>query len=65
MKQIELIETMREYGKIIWLYETNQLPYYENELQQLKIIEENVLHYLEIVLHYFTWNYNSKIFPKD
>ena len=52
MKKIKLIETMRECGKQIWLYETNQLPYNENELQILKTIEENILVYLESVLHY-------------
>ena len=39
MKKIKLIETMRECGKKIWLYETNQIPYNKTELQQLKIIE--------------------------
>ena len=52
MKKIKLIECMRECRKQIWLYETNQLPYNENELQILKTIEENILVYLESVLHY-------------
>ena len=67
MKKIKLIETMRECGKQIWLYETNQLPYNENELAILKTIEENILLYLESVLHHRKRNYNSvtgKIIPK-
>ena len=59
MKKIKLIETMRECGKQIWLYETNQIPYNKTELQQLKIIEENILVYLETVLQYRERNYNS------
>lgn len=59
MRKIKLIETMRECGKQIWLYETNQLPYNEKELQLLKIIEENILVYLENVLEYRKRNYNS------
>jgi hypothetical protein len=60
MKKIKLIETMRECGKQIWLYETNQLPYNENELQILKTIEENILVYLESVLQYRKRNYNLR-----
>ena len=52
MRKIKLIETMRECRKQIWLYENNQLPYNENELQILKNIEENILVYLESVLPY-------------
>ena len=59
MRKIKLIETMRECGKQIWLYETNQIPYNEKELQLLKIIEENILVYLENVLNYRKRNYNS------
>ena len=46
MKKIKLIEAMRECGKQIWLYENNDIPYNETELQQLKTIEENILVYL-------------------
>jgi len=60
MKKTKLIETMRECGKQIWLYETNQLPYNENELQILKTIEENILVYLESVLPYRKRNYNLR-----
>jgi hypothetical protein len=60
MKKTKLIETMRECGKQIWLYETNQLPYNENELQILKTIEENILVYLESVLQYRKLNYNFR-----
>ena len=59
MKKIKLIETMRECGRQIWLYETNQIPYNEIELQQLKIIEESILVYLETVLPCKKRNYNS------
>ena len=55
---MKLIESMRECGRQIWLYETNQIPYNEIELQQLRIIEENILVYLEIVLQKKR-NYNS------
>jgi len=58
MKKMKLIESMRECGRQIWLYETNQIPYNEIELQQLRIIEENILVYLEIVLQKKR-NYNS------
>jgi len=67
MKKMKLIETMRECGRQIWLYETNQLPYNEIELQQLKTIEENILVYLETVLQHRKRNYNSvngKVIPK-
>jgi hypothetical protein len=60
MKKTKLIETMRECGKQIWLYETNQLPYNENEIQILKTIEENILVYLESVLPYRKRNYNLR-----
>jgi len=46
MKKMKLIEAMRECGRHIWLCETNQIPYNEIELQQLRIIEENILVYL-------------------
>lgn len=52
MRKIKLIETMRECRKQIWLYENNQFPYNETELQILKNIEENILVYLETVLPY-------------
>ena len=60
MKKTKLIETMRECRKQIWLYETNQLPYNENELEILKTIEENILVYLESVLQYRKRNYNFR-----
>jgi hypothetical protein len=50
MKKMKLIEAMRECGRHIWLCETNQIPYNEIELQQLRIIEENILVYLETAL---------------
>ena len=50
MKKMKLIEAMRECGRHIWLCETNQIPYNEVELQQLRIIEENILVYLETAL---------------
>ena len=59
MKKTKLFESMRECGRQIWLYETNQIPYNETELQQLKTIEENILVYLETVLKYKRRNYNS------
>ena len=67
MKKIKLIEAMRECGKQIWLYENNDIPYNETELQQLKTIEENILVYLETVLPRRKRNYNSvngNIIPK-
>ena len=60
MKKMKLIETMRECRKQIWLYETNQLPYNENELEILKTIEENILVYLESVLQHRKRNYNLR-----
>jgi hypothetical protein len=59
MKKTKLFETMRECGREIWLYETNQIPYNETELQQLKTIEENILVYLETTLQKKRRNYNS------
>ena len=59
MKKMKLIESMRECGRQIWLYETNQIPYNEIELQQLRVIEENILVYLETVLQNKKRNYNS------
>jgi len=50
MKKMKLIEAMRECGRHIWLCETNQIPYNEVELQQLRVIEENILVYLETAL---------------
>ena len=50
MKKMKLIEAMRECGRHIWLCETNQISYNEIELQQLRIIEENILVYLETAL---------------
>lgn len=50
MKKMKLFEAMRECGRHIWLCETNQIPYNEVELQQLRVIEENILVYLETVL---------------
>jgi hypothetical protein len=58
MKKMKLIEAMRECGRHIWLCETNQIPYNEIELQQLRVIEENILVYLEIALQKKR-NYNS------
>ena len=46
MKKMKLFEAMRECGRHIWLCETNQISYNEIELQQLRIIEENILVYL-------------------
>jgi hypothetical protein len=46
MKKMKLIEAMRECGRHIWLCETNQISYNEIELQQLRVIEENILVYL-------------------
>jgi len=60
MKKTKLIETMRECRKQIWLCETNQIPYNENELEILKTIEENILVYLESVLQYRKRNYNLR-----
>ena len=65
MKKTKLIETMRECRKQIWLYETNQLPYNENELEILKTIEENILVYLESVLQYRKRNYNLRCGKKN
>jgi len=50
MKKMKLIESMRECGRHIWLCETNQISYNEVELQQLRVIEENILVYLETAL---------------
>lgn len=50
MKKMKLFEAMRECGRHIWLCETNQITYNEIELQQLRIIEENILVYLETAL---------------
>lgn len=50
MKKMKLFEAMRECGRNIWLCETNQISYNEIELQQLRIIEENILVYLETAL---------------
>ena len=58
MKKMKLIEAMRECGRHIWLCETNQIPYNEIELQQLRVIEENILVYLETALQKKR-NYNS------
>lgn len=59
MKKMKLFEAMRECGRNIWLCETNQISYNEIELQQLRIIEENILVYLETVLQNKKRNYNS------
>ena len=59
MKKMKLFEAMRECGRNIWLCETNQITYNEIELQQLRIIEENILVYLETVLQNKKRNYNS------
>ena len=74
MKKMKLFEAMRECGRNIWLCETNQITYNEIELQQLRIIEENILVYLaegtvglETVLQNKKRNYNSangKLIPK-
>ena len=66
MKKMKLFEAMRECGRNIWLCETNQISYNEIELQQLRIIEENILVYLaegtvglETVLQNKKRNHNS------
>ena len=67
MKKMKLFEAMRECGRNIWLCETNQITYNEIELQQLRIIEENILVYLETVLQNKR-NYNSsnrKLIPSS
>lgn len=43
----KFMELLRECRKQLWLYETKQLVYNEKEIQQLTILREDILNYLE------------------
>ena len=43
----KFMELLRECRKQLWLYETKQIVQNEREIQQLNIIHENILDYLE------------------